>query len=165
MTERIAKRIGSRQGLLSAALGLLIAQIIMVSLFTGDQDLYHAFFWFTRVSYRLNIFIGALIMLLSGHVYGQLAGTAILIKKQNPLMVGFLCSMAVLLTTAFFSGWTGFFQEGIDNIGTHDNPYEDYVFKPLFWVTMFGAIPAFFVGLWFGRRIKRVGRKYETPQF
>ena len=80
-------------------------------------------------------------------------------------MVGFLCSMSVLLTTAFFSGWTGFFQEGIDNIGTHDNPYEDYVFKPLFWVTMFGAIPAFFGGLWFGRRIKRVGRKYETPQF
>lgn len=161
MTERIAKRIGSRQGLLSAALGLLIAQVIMVSLFTSGQDLYHAFFWFTRVSYRLNILIGALIMLLSGHVYGQLAGTAILIKEQNALLVGFLCSMAVLLTTAFFSGWTGFFQEGIDNIGTHDNPYEDYIFKPLFWVTIFGAIPAFFVGLWFGRRIKRMGRKYE----
>ena len=59
--------------------------------------------------------------------------------------------MAVLLTTAFLSCGTGFIQEGIVHVGTDDNPFEDYIFKPLYWVTVFGAIPAFIVGIWFGR--------------
>ena len=156
MTEFEAKKIGSKQGLISVGLGLLIAQLIM-TWFSSDNGIIKGFLWFTSFSYNLNILIGIIIMLLSGHFYGQLAGKAILIRKRNYILTGFLCGMAILMTTAFLSSWTGFFQEGIDKVGTNDNPFEDYILKPLFWIFFFGLLPVFFVGLWFGRQIKKHG--------
>jgi hypothetical protein len=131
----------------------------MTAMISSDQGFFKAFFWFARVNYKLNLFVGVVILLLCGHFYGQIAGKAILTKKRNFILVGFLTGIAVLLTTAFLAGWTGFFQEGIDNIGTNDNPFEDYIFKPLFWVTIFGIIPALLVGIWFGGQIKRKEQK------
>lgn len=158
MTISEARKIGSRQGLISVGLGLLIAQLIMTLMITTDEGFIKAFFWFTNIDYWLNIFIGAFIMLACGHFYGQLAGKLILIKKWNSVLTGFLIGLAVLLTTTFFASWTGFIQEGIDKIGTNDDPFFDYIFKPMYWVTMFGLIPALIVGAWFGRRIKNKGK-------
>jgi hypothetical protein len=149
-----AAKIGSRQGLIAVGIGLVTAQFIMTFL-SWDKGLIKGFFWFETFDYKLNVFVGAVIMLINGHFWGQLAGKAILIKKQNYILVGFLCSIAVLFTTAFFSGWLGFMQEGIKNISTNDNPFEDYILKPLYWITIFGAIPALLVGIWFGRQIKK----------
>ncbi len=160
MTVIKAKQIGSKQGLISVGLGLLIAQLIMTWM-SSDNGIIKGFLWFTTINYKLNIFIGAIIMLLCGHFYGQIAGTQIIIKKRNFILIGFFTGIAVLITTAFLCGWTGFFQEGIHNIGTDDNPFQDYIFKPLFWVTIFGIIPAFLVGIWFGGQIKSKGRKLE----
>ena len=162
MTEKEAKKIGSLKGLIAVGIGLLIAQVIMTALLSTDEGLMKAFFWFTTFSYKLNILIGAIIMLLSGLVFGAWAGKAILIKGKNFILVGFLSGMAVLISTAFMCGWTGFIQEGIDNIGTEDNPFEDYILKPLFWVTIFGAVPAFLVGIWFGKQIKVAGKKLHN---
>jgi hypothetical protein len=148
MTEIEAKKIGSKQGLLSVGIGLFIAQLIM-TLFSSD------FFWFTDASFKLNLAIGIMIMLTSGHIFGQLAGKAILIKKRNYVMTGFSYGMAVLMTTTFLSSWVGFFQEGGNNIGTNDNPFEDYILKPVFWIFLFGLIPSFLVGIWFGKQIKK----------
>jgi hypothetical protein len=159
MTEAKAKRIGSRQGLLCSALGVLIAQLTVTAMISSDQGFYKAFFWFTHVDYKINLFVGVAILLLCGHFYGQLAGKAIIIKERNFVFVGFLSSMAVLLTTAFLAGWTGFFQEGIDNIGSDDDPFFDYIFKPLYWVTVFGIVPALIVGIWFGWRVKIKGNR------
>ncbi len=154
MTEIEAKKIGSRQGLISVGLGLLIAQFIM-TWFSSDNGIVKGFFWFTSFSYNSNLIIGGIIMLISGHIFGQLAGKAILIKKRNCILTGFLCGMAILLTTAFLSSWMGFFQEGISNIGTEDNPFVDYIYKPVFWIFFFGLIPVFLVRIWFGRQIKK----------
>lgn len=153
MTEIEAKRIGSRQGLISVGIGLFIAQLIM-TWFSSDNGIVNGFFWFTTFSYNLNLIIGAVIMLISGHLFGQLAGKAILIKKRNYIMTGFLCGMAILMTTAFLSSWTGFFQEGIHHIGTEQNPYQDYILTPVFSIFIFGLIPVFLVGIWFGSQIK-----------
>jgi hypothetical protein len=163
MTETEAKKIGSRQGLICVGLGLLIAQLIMTWM-TSDDGIIKGFLWFTTINYKLNILIGAIIMLLCGHFYGQIAGSQIIIKKRNHILIGFLTGIAVLITTAFLCGWTGFFQEGIDNIGTEDNPFQDYIIKPLFWVAIFGIVPALLVGIWFGGQIKRKGKKRSTQQ-
>lgn len=154
MTEAEAKKIGSSQGLISVVIGLLIAQLIMTWL-SSDNGILEGFFWFTTFSDNLNLIIGAIIMLLSGHFFGQLAGKAILIKRRNYILTGFLCGMAILMTTAFLSSWTGFFQEGISKVGTDDNPFVDYIYKPVFWIFFFGIIPVFLVGIWFGRQIKK----------
>ena len=156
MTEIEAKKIGSRQGLISVGIGLLIAQLIM-TWFSSDNGIINGFFWFTSFSYNLNLIIGAIIMLLCGHIFGQIAGKAILIKQRNYILTGFLCGMAILMTTAFLSSWTGFFQEGIEKVGTNDNPFQDYIIKPMFWNFFFGILPVFIVGIWFGRQIKKHG--------
>ena len=118
MTITEAKKIGSRQGLISVGLGLLIAQLIMTLLISTDEGFIDAFLWFTDIDYWINILIGVVIMLACGHFYGELAGKLILIRKWNFVLTGFLIGLAVILTTTFFAGWTGFIQEGIDNIGT-----------------------------------------------
>ena len=159
MTSTEAKKIGSRQGLISVGLGLLIAQLIMTLLCSADEGFPEGFFWFMDIGYWINILIGALIMIACGHFYGQLAGKLILIQRWNYLLTGILIALAVILTTTFFASWVGFFKEGIDNIGGNDNPFFDYIIKPMFWVTLFGLIPALIVGSWFGARIKKKGKQ------
>lgn len=154
MDEKLAKKIGSRQALKSVGIGLLIAQLIMTWL-SSDGGLLKGFLWFMGFGYNLNLAIGIAIMLLSGHFFGQRAGLEILIKKRDYRWTGFKYGMATLLTTVFLASWTGFFQEGIDNIGTNDEPINDYIFKPVFWVFIFGLIPVLLVGFWFGRQIKK----------
>jgi hypothetical protein len=101
-------------------------------------------------------------MLGCGYFYGQQAGKLILIHQWNYLLTGSLTGLAVILTTSFLAGWTGFIQEGIDNIGTHDDPFFDYIFKPMYWVTMFGLLPALIVGAWCGGRIKKSGKEKHS---
>ena len=81
MTITEAKKIGSRQGLISVGIGLLISQLIMNLMISTDEGFIKAFFWFTYIDYWMNILIGAIIMLACGHLYGQLAGELILIRK------------------------------------------------------------------------------------
>jgi len=154
MTEEKAKKIGSREGLKSVGIGLLIAQLIMTWL-SSNAGLVKGFFGFVNFRYPLNLVMGAIIMLLCGHFFGKWTGFEILIKKRNHAWVGIKYGMATLLTTAFLASWIGFFQEGMDNIGTDDNPFNAYIFKPVFWIAVFGLIPVLLVGIWFGRQIKK----------
>jgi hypothetical protein len=158
MTKEKAKQIGSRQALKSVALGLLTAQLIM-TLLSSDSGILKGFFWFIDFSYNINLLIGVIVMLLCGHFYGQRAGFEILMKRKDYSWVGFKYGFLTLITTAFLSSWTGFFQEGIHNIGTNDEPFTDYIFKPLFWITVFGLIPVVLVGFWFGSQINKQGGK------
>ena len=126
-------------------------------IFSSYGGFAESFYWFTTMHIGLNIVIGICVMLASGYIYGGFAGKQILLNKRNWILAGSLCGITVLLTTAFLCGWTGFFQEGIKNLGTNDDPFEDYIFKPFFWIATFGIIPAILVGIWYGWRIKRLG--------
>lgn len=150
-----AKAIGSRQGLISVALGVLIAQLVMTLMFSIDKGFIKAFFWVTETDYWINIVIGIVIMFACGHFYGQVAGKLILIKKWNYALTGMMIGMAIILTTIGIASWVGFIQEGIDNVGTNDNPFFNYILKPIYWVAVFGSIPALMVGIWFGKQIKK----------
>ncbi len=70
--------------------------------------------------------------------------------------------LLTLITGTLIGSSVGFIQEGIDNIGGFGTPFYDYYFKPLYWVTMFGIIPAIAVGLWSGRQIKRKGQRINV---
>jgi hypothetical protein len=155
MTLTEAKKIGSQQGLISVGLGLLSAQLIMTLLIAPTEGIIESFTWLTDINYLINIIIGALAMFLSGHLYGQLAGKEIIIKKRDHTWVGFKYGMLTLWTGTFVGSLIGFFDEGFYKIGMHDDPFFDYLFKPLFWVTLFGLIPVLVVGFWFGRQIKK----------
>jgi len=159
MTETEAKKIGRKLGLKSALIGLTIAQIIMTSFFIGD-GLLKAFFWFADFSYNLNLAVASLLLLACGYYFGGKAGMQILIQKKESSWVGFKFCFLTLFVTSFFASLIGFFQEGVKNIGTDDNPFEDYLFKPMFWVLLFGILPVVAVGFWLGRKIEKQDEKY-----
>ena len=163
MNEKNAKEIGSKVAIKSVTAGLLIAYVIM-TLLSSDHGFLSGLLWFTHVSFILNLVIGIAIMYLCGNFFGQRAGLEILIKKKDYYWIGLKYGFLTLFTTAFFSSWTGFFQEGINHMGPQDEPFTAYIFKPVFWIMIVGFIPLLLIGYLFGRQIKKKGQKFSAGQ-
>ena len=157
MTRKIAENIGIRVALKSVTIGLILAYLIPTILFIGDGI--NAMLWIFEIDYWVNILTGVVIFYACGYLFGKKAGYEILIKKKDHQKVGAKYGFFTLFVTVFLTSWVGFFQEGINNIGTLDNPFYDYIFKPLFWVLLFGCIPSIIIGLLFGRWIKNNGKQ------
>jgi hypothetical protein len=156
MTKEAAQLVGRNEALKFVTVGLIIAYLIM-ALLAG-------FSWFLLADYQLNLLIAIAAMYACGYFYGRLAGVAILIKGKGYLWIGFLYGFLTLITATFISSWTGFFQQGIKEMGEVNDPFGDYIFKPLFLVTIVGLIPVSLVGFWFGHRIRKKGTALgKTP--
>ena len=160
MDIKTAKQIGQRLAIKSGLIGLLIGYIIFGGLlFSWDMKFTKALFWIFDVEFGYHLIIGAIGLLTMSYFFGQLAGIDILVKRKNELWTGVKYGLIILVTGTLIGSSVGFIEEGLDNIGTPDDPFYDYYFKPLYWVKMFGIIPVVIVGLWFGRQIKRQGLK------
>ena len=140
----------------AALIGITIAYLIMALLVFGSEGM-AAFLWLAEVDYWPNLLLGAFALTLMAYVFGRMAGTEIIERKKDHSWVGIKYGFLTLITGTLIGSTMGFLQEGLDNIGTPDNPFEDYYFKPLFWVILFGSIPVVLVGIWFGRTVHRVG--------
>jgi hypothetical protein len=157
LNTNIAKQIGQRVAIKLGLVGLSIAYLLFAAImFSWDLNFKNAFFWIADVGFKLHLFVGALGLLITAYFFGQLAGVEILIKGRNYLLTGIKYSILTLITSILIGSSVGFLQEGIKNMDGFDAIY-DYYFKPLFWVTMFGILPAIIVGLFFGRQIKKQG--------
>ena len=152
MTVERARTIGRAQATKSVSLGLAIAYLMMAWLCRDVA-------WLGDVSYWTNLVFAAAVMFGCAYVYGGWAGTAILEHQRNPGWVGVQYGLFTLLTVPFLAGWVGFFQEGINKVGTYQNPFFDYLAKPVAMVGVFGLLPALLVGMWFGNSIKRAGQQ------
>jgi hypothetical protein len=159
LDSMIAKDIGRRLAIKSVLLGLVIAYLIMTALISLDDSFWDVLLWFTDVSYAMNLAVGVVGLLTAAYFFGQRAGIEIIEKEKNEYWTGIKFGFLILWTGTIIGSCVGFIKEGIDNIGTNDNPFVDYFYKPLFWVTIFGLIPVIVVGLLFGRQIKKQGRK------
>ncbi|MFN8844243.1 MAG: hypothetical protein ACK5WV_11640 [Chryseotalea sp.] len=126
------------------------------------MELLKAIFWIFDIEFWYPLIIGALGLLTMAYFFGQRAGVEILIKKRNELLTGIKYGLLTLLTGTLIGSSVGFIQEGIDDIGGFGNPFYDYYFKPMYWVTIYGIVPVIIVGLWFGRQIKRQGLKIRV---
>lgn len=147
-------------GIKSGLIGLCIAYLLFATIMLSwDTDYKKALLWIFDVEFKTHIFIGAVGLLTMAYVFGQFAGVEILIKRKNYLLTGVKYGILTLITGTLIGSSVGFLQEGIDNIGGFSNPFYDYFFKPLYWVTIFGMIPAIIVGVLFGLQIKRQGQK------
>src|SRR6478609_355216 len=158
MDRQDARKIGQLLALKSGLIGIALAYLTFsgVLILVGGP-LLPGLLWIFNVDYAINTIVGALGLLTMGYFFGGMAGSEILIKNRNYSLIGIMCGILTLLTGTIIGSTLGFIQEGLDNIGTPDDPFFDYYFKPLYWVTIFGVIPASLVGLWFGKKIKRKG--------
>jgi len=155
-----AQQIGSRIAVKSALIGIAIAYLIMATLLGLDEGI-SGLFWILEFDYWQNLLLGALGLILMGFIFGRMAGTEIIERKRNHRWVGIKYGFITLITGTIIGSTVGFIQEGFDNIGTLDDPIEDYYFKPLFWVMIVGSIPVILVGLWLGSRIKKIGAQIK----
>jgi hypothetical protein len=161
--RKTAKQIGQGLAIKSGLIGLTIAYITFGWIFTSHEtNLVKAIFWIADVEFWYHLIIGAIGLLTMAYFFGRLAGVDILIKKKNDLLTGIKCGLLTLVTGTLIGSSVGFIQEGIDDIGGFSNPFYDYYFKPMYWVTIFGIVPVIIVGLWFGRQIKRQGLKFRA---
>ncbi len=149
MTPEKAKNIGIKKAMQSATIGILIAFLIM-TLFAGGS-----LQWMVEWNYWINIIIGIGIFYGLAYLFGKNAGNEILIKKKDSGKVGAKYGLLTLIITSFLVGWTGFVQEGMEPYDTFWNSFRDYIFKPFFWITLIGFLPAFLVGILFGKWIKK----------
>lgn len=158
MDRKIAKQIGQRLAIKSALIGLTIAYLLFGYITYGwSPQFFKAFFWIVDVEFLFHLLVGAFGLLAMAYFFGQLAGIDILIKKKNDLLTGIKYGILTLITGTLIGSTVGFIQEGIDEIGGFSNPFFDYYFKPLYWITMLGIIPVLIVGIWFGRQTKKQG--------
>ena len=158
MDKQIAKKIGQRIATKSGLIGLCIAYLLFAfMMLSWDTSYRKALFWIIDVEFKFHLFIGAVGLLTMAYFFGQLAGVEILIKKRNYLLTGVKYGILVLITGTLIGSSVGFLQEGIQNIGGFSNPFYDYYFKPMYWILMFGTLPAIIIGLLFGRQIMKQG--------
>ncbi|WP_157766057.1 hypothetical protein [Aquimarina aggregata] len=149
MKPETAKNIGIKKALQSATIGILIALLFMILLAGGS------FQWMFDWNYWINILIGIGIFYGLAYWFGKNAGYEILIKKKDSDKVRAKYGFLTLIITAFLVGWTGFVQEGMEPYDTFWDSFEDYIFKPFFWITLIGFLPAILVGIVFGKWIKK----------
>ncbi|CAN5883958.1 hypothetical protein BH11BAC7_BH11BAC7_06890 [soil metagenome] len=147
MEDKIhAKKTGALQALKAISAGFLVAYILMAFM-------EHDALWLFGYEYALILVFGILITFASGFLFGGMAGVAILINKRNALLTGIVYGFLTVWTSTFLTSLFGLFMEGI---GTED-VFINYIWKPLWLVTMFGSLPILFVGLWFGSSVKASG--------
>lgn len=154
MDKKTAKSIGRKRAFESVSIGVALFYVIGVFLFSQEGlrsllwlrylDLYN---WVFIANWILTFYILAIFV-------GNYAGKEILIRNKNTLIVGVKSGVVILCLAAVFGCLLGFITEGIENIGTNDNPFVDYFMKPIFWIVIFGFIPSIIVGIFFGWRIK-----------
>lgn len=149
MNPKEAKHIGIQKALKVTTIGVLLAYLMMV-LFTGGD-----FSWLTEFNYALNIFIGLVILYVCAYFSGQRAGFEILVKNKNPNLVGAKYGILILFITAILAGCAGWVQEGLGANDSLASSFEDYIFKPFFWIMLAGWIPSIILGVLFGRWIKK----------
>ncbi len=155
-----AQQIGSRIAVKSTLMGIGAAYLIMATLVGLDSGI-KGVIWILEVDYWENLLLGGFGLTLMGYLFGRIAGVEIIQRKKNHKWVGIKYGYLTLLTGTIIGSTLGFIQEGLDNIGTQASPFEDYYFKPLFLVTIFGSIPVVLIGVWFGRTIKKVGKEEQ----
>jgi hypothetical protein len=134
----------------------------MVYALSWDIKLIKAAFVIFEIEYWYHLIIGAIGMLTMAFLFGQRAGVEVLIKKRNELMTGIKYGFLTLVTGTLIGSSVGFIQKGIEDISGSSNPFYNYYFKPMFWVTIYGIFPVIIVGLWFGRQIKKQGLKIKA---
>jgi hypothetical protein len=156
MEKEFAKKIGAIYAFKSIAFGISIFYLVPLLLFILGGEGFYSIIWFTELNFYNWLFIlnWIFFFFLFAFFFGQKAGIDILIKGKDCEKTGLKYGFLTLISASFFGCFLGFAWEGIDNIGTNDNPFEDYFFKPMFWILIFGIIPSLLVGRWLGKKIK-----------
>lgn len=96
-----AGKMGGRQLLLIAGMGLIIAQLILSYLGLGGRSLIKSFFWVVKNRYKLSLYLCIISVLVCRQLYGQ-------VTDQNWYTPFFYPVLLALVTLYAWFGRAGF---------------------------------------------------------
>ena len=153
--EKIA---GGRAGLMFAVAAMLLG-LVIVALFGQLGLISTLYLGKTQVLVSLTASLATLF--LTGHFMGRKAGVDILVRKRNWALEGLLVAGCCLILPALVGSGTALAYDylwhwkiGFSDVWTYSRDIEDYFFKPLEWLAIFGVVPAIVLGILCGRFTK-----------
>lgn len=154
MIDVKAKIIGIKVILTGVLIGLLTAIFIMAWIggFGSLTDLIKGL-W-------LNLSVALLALFYFGYLFGEKAGSDIIVKKKNSFWIAFKTSFFTLMLGTFFGSMVGFLSEGLPDESFIDAGF-NYIFKPFYWVLFFGIPFLLIISGFLGWRIKYLGKNIE----
>jgi fructose-specific phosphotransferase system IIC component len=140
-----------------ATFGLLAALLLAMLLF-GFIGLG------TFTSRFLASFIAAIVGLYAAALFfGKIASRLINENRNTNLKLGVIgvgVAWGCLLVSVLAGSSVEFFAE-IKRSPSLSQAFFDYIFKPLFWVMLFGIIPALFLGRLYATRLRKLLQEYK----
>lgn len=155
MNKKKAKKIGRLRAYESVAIGVSIFYLVGIFIFSNEG--LQSLLWISYLDLYNWIFVVNWIatFLILAYFVGNYAGKEILHLKSNPWLVGLKSGITILASGALLGCFLGFMLNGIENLGTNENPLMDYFLKPVFWIVVYGSLPAILMGLYYGWRINQ----------
>lgn len=149
-----ATKIGYTHAFKAVTVGLLIAYAIM-ALLAGPL-------WLFEFDYAPTLVLAACVLYGAAYIVGRVAGKLIIIKKYSSVLIGIISGYVIVWIATFFGSMIGFFNEGLNRNLPISESVHDYIFKPLFMVSLWGSIPLVAIGSWYGWSTEKRGKDCPT---
>jgi len=132
-------------------IGAGIAMIFMCALHS-PKGLIHMFDWF--FDYSPPLLFGIAGLFIGAYLSGGLSAKMIL-NNRNPELTGIFSAYLVIWFSVLITSIYMVVEASLTHPQTLLENLEDYAFKPFYWITIFGTIPAVVLGAIYGARISR----------
>ena len=160
MMKDQCKDVALKQSLVFATYGLLAALLLTVLLFgfDGVRGL------FSKLQSSISIIVAIVALYAATAILGIIAGNLICrIGRRQDFMIwiiGIGLAWGALFVSVVAGSSVLFFSE-MGNSPNMSEAFEDYLAKPVFWVMLFGGIPALVLGLLYGAQVKKLMARVE----
>ncbi len=151
MNSKVAQNIGLKLIMKYTLIGMLIASCLM-TLLHGTKGLKYMFEWIPQ--YSPPLIFGIVGLIFGSFIGGKLAGKMIY-KCGYAELWGVISAFLVVWNAFLISSVYMIFSELIKHQTRIGELIEDYLFKPLYWITIIGLIPIVILGVLFGNKLNR----------
>ncbi len=157
--RKIAKRIGSKYALISISLGLSIAAVFMIILSNASESWTDTTETFLSIIMDFKLIFGfsVLVFYFSAYMFGKIAGKQILLHGRNYILVGIVTGFLILISATLTGSLVGFMYN-VGNASNMSATVNNYFYKPITWVILFGTVPVLAVGSLYGYLVIRQKR-------
>ena len=146
------ERVGRQEAIKCVSYGVIIGYLIMSLLWSGDGWI-NGLRWISKVGYTGNILVGVFGMYIAAYVLGPLTAFLI-VRKLHAGLTGILFGFVILWFGILMGCAVELYTQWLRGHTPVGEVLHDYLFKPWFWISLMGAIPVVFTGIWFGHSIK-----------
>ena len=153
----ICASVGMKTSLLFAALGVVTAFILMLTIF-GVNGIYDILID-EGLQIQLGVIAGIAALFLSATFLGRIAGRIICHKLHGftgAVFVGVCLAISCIVIAVVAGALFGFLVQELSNITPdHKSDFLVFILVPLFWILFFGILPAMLLGGLYGILLRR----------